>query len=126
VHGRKGPAMKTLGIVGGTGPESTIDYYRSLVARYRECVDDGSYPHILINSIDLKRLLDGMAAGDFASVANYLVEAVALLAQAGADFGLLAANTPHVVFDDVRQRSTIPLISIVEAACRLRPGLQRV
>ena len=52
--------MKKVGIIGGTGPESTIDYYRYLVARYRECVRDGSYPCIIINSVDLKRLVDGL------------------------------------------------------------------
>ena len=117
--------MKKVGIVGGMGPESTIDYYRSLVARYRECVHDGSYPCIIVNSIDLKRMLDGVAEGDLAGVADYLVEAVELLARAGADFGLLAANTPHVVFDEVSRRSTIPLISIVEAACAAAKATDR-
>ena len=56
--------MKTLGIVGGIGPESTIDYYRLLIAAYRKRVPDGSYPQILINSIDLKRMLDLIAAND--------------------------------------------------------------
>jgi len=109
--------VKTLGMVGGIGPESTIDYYRTLVTRYRERVRDGSYPSIIINSVDLKRLVDGVTAGDLAGIATYLVDAVETLARAGADFGLLAANTPHVVFEEVRQRSTIPLLSIVEAAC---------
>ena len=117
--------MKKVGIVGGLGPESTIDYYRSLVARYRECVHDGSYPCIIVNSIDLKRMLDGVAEGDLAGVADYLVEAVELLARAGADFGLLAANTPHVVFDEVSRRATIPLISIVEAACAAAKATDR-
>jgi len=49
--------MKTVGIVGGIGPESTIEYYRSIVASYREQKRDGSYPSILINSIDLTRML---------------------------------------------------------------------
>jgi len=117
--------MKKLGIVGGMGPESTIDYYRSLVGRYRECARDGSYPCMVVNSIDLKRLLDGVAEGDLVGVTDYLVEAVELLARAGADFGLLAANTPHIVFDEVSRRSTIPLISIVEAACAAAKATDR-
>jgi len=50
--------MKTLGIIGGIGPESTIVYYRSIVASYREQKQDGRYPSILINSIDLTKMLD--------------------------------------------------------------------
>ena len=117
--------MKKVGIVGGMGPESTIDYYRSMVAQYQKCVRDESYPSIIVNSIDLKRLLDGVAEGDLVGVTDYLVEAVELLARAGADFGLLAANTPHIVFDEVSRRSTIPLISIVEAACAAAKATDR-
>lgn len=39
--------MKTVGIVGGLGPESTIDYYRSVIGLYQKTVADGSYPHII-------------------------------------------------------------------------------
>jgi len=106
-----------LGIVGGLGPESTVDYYQSLVARYRERVRDGSYPRVIINCVDLKRVVDGITGSDLADVTECLVDAVEALARAGADFGLIAANTPHIVFDDVQLRSPIPLISIVEAAC---------
>lgn len=108
---------RVLGMIGGLGPESTIDYYKRLVDRYKERVQDGSYPRIIVNSVDLKPLVDRFTAGDLAGAADYLVEAVNVLTQAGVDFGLISANTPHVVFDEVSRRSKIPLISIVEAAC---------
>jgi aspartate racemase len=107
--------LKTAGIIGGLGPESTVDYYRSIVTLYRECTRDGSYPLIIINSVNMKRLIDAFSADDRASAADYLAAEVAKLARAGADFALLSANTPHIVFDEVEGRSTIPLISIVRA-----------
>jgi aspartate racemase len=110
--------MKTLGIIGGLGPESTIDYYQRIIALYRERTSDGSYPEFIINSVDLKKGLDFMAANDLAGMADYLLEGIAKLAHSGADFGLIAANTPHIVFDDVAPKSAIPLISIVEATCK--------
>ena len=109
--------MKTVGIVGGIAPESTVEYYRLIIARYRERNQDGSYPTILINSIDLKRMLDLVAAGQLSQLTDYLVGEVQKLERAGADFGLLASNTPHIVFDEICRRSSIPLISIVEATC---------
>jgi aspartate racemase len=109
--------MKTLGIIGGLGPESTIDYYQRIIARYRERTDDGSYPEFIINSVNLKKGLDFMAANDLAGMADYLLAGIAKLARAGADFGLIAANTPHIVFDDVAPKSPIPLISIVGVTC---------
>lgn len=120
--------MKTLGIVGGIAPESTIDYYRQIIALYREQRRDGGYPYILINSIDLKYMLDLIDSGNLAEVTEYLLAEVVKLAAAGADFALFASNTPHLVFEDIRQRSPIPLVSIVEATCEaaLALGLKRV
>jgi len=46
---------------------------------------------------------------------HFLLEGIGKLARAGADFGIISANTPHIVFDEVSAKSPIPLISIVEA-----------
>jgi aspartate racemase len=109
--------MKTLGIIGGLGPESTIDYYGKIIALYRQRTGDGSYPQFIINSINLKKGLDFMDANNLPGMADYLVEEIEKLILAGATFGLISANTPHIVFDEVASRSSIPLISIVEATC---------
>lgn len=117
-----------LGIIGGVAPESTIDYYRSIIALYRQRRHDGSYPEIVINSIDLKREIEMVERNQLSELTTYLVEGVERLAHAGACFGLIASNTPHIVFDDVRSRSPIPLISIIEAACAAakKRGLKRI
>jgi aspartate racemase len=109
--------MKTLGIIGGLGPESTIDYYGKIIALYRERTGDGSYPQFIINSINMKKGLDFMEANNLAGMAEYLLEEIGKLARAGATFGLISANTPHIVFDQVASKAPIPLISIVEATC---------
>ena len=72
-----------VGIIGGIGPESTIDYYRSLVASYREKNQDGSYPSIIINSIDLNRLIGLIEANQLSEVTDYLEAEVQKLAAAG-------------------------------------------
>jgi len=109
--------MKTLGIIGGLGPESTIDYYGKIIALYRERTGDGSYPQFIINSINMKKGLDFMEANNLAGMADYLLEELGKLGGAGATFGLISANTPHIVFDEVASKSPISLISIVEATC---------
>src|SRR5258708_14667041 len=116
--------MKTVGIIGGMGPESTIEYYRAIIAAYREQIKDGNYPSIIINSINLKKLLDLIGTNELAKVAELLVSEVERLARAGADFGLMASNTPHVVFDEVQRRSPIPLVSIVQATCQAAKALR--
>src|SRR5436853_5360867 len=107
--------MKTLGMIGGLGPESTVDYYQRIIALYRERTGDRHYPEFVIVSVDLRKGLDFMDANDLSGMANYLLEGIHKLARAGADFGIISANTPHIVFDEVAPKSPIPLISIVEA-----------
>ena len=109
--------MKTLGLIGGIGPESTIEYYRSIISSYREQKPDGSYPAILVNSVNLTQLIEWMNMNNLWKVTEYLILEVERLAKAGADFGALASNTPHIVFDEIQRQSRIPLISIVEATC---------
>ena len=79
--------MKTVGIIGGVGPESTIEYYRFIIAGYRARKGDASYPSIIINSIDLNRLIAWMNANELDSAARYLSHEIERLARAGADFG---------------------------------------
>ena len=106
--------MKTLGIIGGIAPPSTIDYYRQLTSRYRAVSPDGSHPSILINSIDSRHFFALLATGDRARLIEYLLGELDRLARGGADLGLFASNSPHLVFDGVALASPISLISIVE------------
>src|SRR4051794_22537161 len=121
--------MKTLGIVGGIGPESTIEYYRFILDGYRARVSDpassrnrgttarqvAAAPHIIIDSIDVNRGIAMLDANDLAALANYVSDSVGRLTRAGAEIALIAANTPHIVFEEVERRATIPMISLVKA-----------
>jgi aspartate racemase len=122
--------MKTVGIIGGIGPESTIEYYRLIVARYRELKSGTGvalvsadpdtrgvgYPAIIINSIDLDQYIEWINHGEMDKFADGLIAEIQRLAKAGVDFAVLASNTPHIVFDQLRETSPVPLISIVESA----------
>ena len=99
--------MKTVGIVGGLGPESTIAYYRSIISLYRRKVADGSYPSIIIVSLDVDKALRLVSSNELQQLAEYFTGAIRKLADAGADFAPLSANTPHVVFNDVRRLSSL-------------------
>ena len=102
--------MKRLGIIGGIGPESTVEYYRQIIAVVPAAP-------VVINSIDVRRVL--ALAGDkgFAELEDYLLREIAVLAGAGVSLAIIAANTPHIVFDAVAAKATVPLLSIVDAAC---------
>ena len=107
---------RILGIVGGTGPESTIDYYRSLVATWRRRRPDGTYPRVIINSLEAGRLFANLASADFDAVGRQLGPAVAALAAAGCQRALLASNASHLAFEKIEPPPRIPMIHIVDAA----------
>ena len=109
--------MKILGLIGGIGPESTVEYYRYIIAGFRDQKADGSYPAILVNSVNLTQLVDWMNANELPKVIEYLVVEVERLARAGVEVGAFCSNTPHIVFDEIQRQSRIPLLSIVEATC---------
>lgn len=115
--------MKTIGMIGGLGPESTVDYYQRIIKLYREKTNDNSYPNILINSINMTAMLNRLAEKDWDSLIDMLTNAIHTLSKAGADFAFISSNTPHIVFEQVQAASPIPLISIVEAARRYAQSL---
>ncbi len=120
--------MKALGIIGGIAPASTVEYYQSIIKLVRERRDDGHYPSILINSIDMKKMLDMIGANDLEGVTAYITSEIIMLARAGAEIAFMASNTPHIVFNEIQRRSPIPLVSIVGAAAleAKRLGLKRL
>lgn len=105
---------RTLGIIGGIGPESTIAYYRLGVEAFRK---RNIEPSIIINSIAMNKMQELVAGGKRTQLVEYLSQEVRKLADAGANVALLAANTPHIVFDELRAQASISLVSIVQAAC---------
>lgn len=116
-------SMQTAGMIGGLGPESSIDYYRSIIARFRARKPNGGYPHVIINSLDVDKGLAMVDAGRLDDLADYLAAGVELLVRAGVDFGFIAANTPHLVFEEVKRRSNVPLLSIVRATSEYAKAL---
>ena len=85
--------MRTAGMIGGLGPESTIDYYRSIISRYRARNPEGGYPQIVIDSLDVDKGIAMLDAGKLDELTDYLVSSVERLVRAGATFGFIAANT---------------------------------
>ena len=104
--------MTTVGIVGGLGPESTVDYYRRILKAW-ERDDPSTAPAIVIDSLDVRRALQ-LVESDRPALTEYLLASLRRLAGAGVDFAVMSANTPHIVFDDLAARSPVPLLSIVE------------
>ena len=120
-------AERIVGLVGGIGPESTLDYYRRLLDGYHERVDVGSHPRLLINSLDGGPLIGPLVAGDRQPMARAVSRALEQLAAGGAGIGLICSVAGHSAFEDVAPAAPIPLLSIVQATCRaaIAGGIRR-
>jgi aspartate racemase len=99
---------RILGIVGGTGPESTVDYYRSIIASWQRRRPDGSYPRLIIDSLEAGRIFRLLAEGDLSGLAGEVIPALERLAAAGAGCALLASNATHLAFDEIAAASPDP------------------
>jgi aspartate racemase len=120
--------MKKLGLIGGTGPESTLMYYKSIEQGVQEAIGKPCFPHMTIESLSVFEVLRFCDEGDYEGLTEYLAEGFRNLAAAGCDFAALTGITPHIVFDRVREKSPIPLVSIIDVAAdhASRKGFDRV
>ena len=110
--------MKKVGIIGGIGPASTLDYYNGIIGGVRTKHGGEDYPEIIIYSINMTEMLSLVSREDWDALVTMLLAAIDSLSAAGADFAAIASNTPHIVFEQVQLQSTLPLISIVDATCK--------
>ena len=107
--------MKKIGILGGMSPESTTLYYEHITRTYTARHGDYGYPEVLIYSVNFQKYVDWQRNGQWREAARDMAESFERLRMAGADFGLIATNTMHYVFDEVQQAVGMPLVSIVDA-----------
>ena len=105
---------KRIGIIGGISHESTIKYYEFILKKYFARKRNYHYPEVVIFSLDLAKLVGFEERGDIDGYIRYLTTAVNSLEKSGAEFILIAANSPHAVFDVLQKKASVPLLSIVE------------
>lgn len=115
--------MKKIGILGGMAPESTVEYYRIIAALCRQRRMGYHYPVIIVYSLDFHGFISLMESGNFPEVIDLLCQAINSLASAGADFVIMASNTPHLLFNEVAAKSPIPLLSIVDETGKMASKL---
>ena len=105
---------RSIGILGGMSPESTVAYYEHITRSYTARCGDYGYPEILICSVNFQQFVDWQHDGKWDLATRAMSEALGRLHLAGADFGIIATNTMHIVFDEVQAAIDMPLLSIVD------------
>lgn len=105
---------KRIGIIGGISHESTIKYYEFILKKYFAKNRNYHYPEVVIFSLDLAKLVGFEERGDIDGYVRYLMTAIKSLEEAGSEFILIAANSPHSVFDILQKKASVPMLSIVD------------
>ena len=109
--------MKKIGLVGGTGPESTLMYYKEINSRIDEMTGNKAMPDIAIESVNFRKAWNMVVAEDYEALADYLSEKINFLKKTGSEVISLTAVTMHIVFDLIQEKTGVSLISIPMAVC---------
>ena len=108
--------MKKLGLIGGIGPESTIEYYRSIEYGVQKKSGQNFFPNITIESINVFDVLNLCKNQDYDGLTDYLLNGINQLSAAGVQYAALTGITTHIVFDALSKVSPVPLVSMVDTA----------
>ena len=120
--------MKKIGLVGGTGPESTLMYYKELNSRIYKIKDGKAMPDIVIESVNFRKAWEYVCSERYDLLTDYLAEKVTCLQNSGAEVISLTAVTMHLVIDDIIAKTNADLISIPKAVCKeaLSAGYKKI
>ena len=122
--------MKKIGLVGGTGPESTLMYYKELNSRIDSITGEKAMPDIAIESVDFRRAWNYVCEKEYDKLADYLAEKVKYLEQSDCEVISLTAVTMHIVFDEIVKKSgtKLSLVSIPKAVCEavVNQGIKKI
>lgn len=120
--------MKKIGLVGGTGPESTIMYYKELNSKIDEATGSRNMPELSIESVNFRKAWELVSTEQYKELADYLSEKVNKLAGSGAEIIALTAATMHIVFEEIENNTNISLVSIPKTVCNevIKKGYKKV
>ncbi len=120
--------MKKLGLIGGTGPESTIMYYRHLTYGVKDRLGKDFFPNLSIESLSVFEVLKFCENKDYEGLTQYLLKGIENLKACGCECATFTGITPHIVFDEVAKSSPLPLVSIIDMACAFakKQGVKKV
>jgi aspartate racemase len=110
--------MKKIGIIGGIGPASTVEYYNQLINGYRKLTSEDIYPQLYISSINMTEMLTYVSNNDYEKLAELFINEINKLKSIGADYIAIASNTPHCIIDELNSKTPVPIISIVDETCK--------
>jgi aspartate racemase len=103
----------TVGVLGGLGPEATLDFFAKVLARTAAASDQDHLRLLIDNNPKVPNRNDAVA-GSGPSPAPMLAAMARGLEAAGADFLVMACNTAHAFDSAITDASDLPFVSIID------------
>lgn len=107
--------MKTLGIIGGMSPASTVTYYSEINSLVNQQKGGNTSAPILMVSVEFEEIVQCQKSGDWQKAGEILADAGKKLESIGADGIVLATNTMHKVASQIEQAISVPFLHILDA-----------
>lgn len=103
--------MRTLGLIGGTSWHSTIIYYKLINEMVNKRLGNHLNPPLIIYSLNVELMRENNAD----KIKHAYLHIARKLEIAGAGALMICANTPHLVYDFVQPKISIPILHIADA-----------
>ncbi|MCU0645842.1 MAG: amino acid racemase [bacterium] len=110
--------MKTLGLVGGTGWVSTVDYYRLINQGINEALGGHEFARCFLYSLNFADIVACNERNDTEGIYALIKDATDKVIQVGAEGIILCANTLHKYADRLQKTIRVPIVHIAEATAR--------
>ena len=114
--------MKTIGLVGGTGWVSTVEYYRTINEETNRILGALNFAKCILYSLDYGEIEEFNKRDDMEGIFSLILDASKKLVSIGADCIVLCANTLHMFADRLQKEVPVPLIHIAIATARQIKG----
>lgn len=106
--------MKTIGLIGGMGWESSIEYYRIINEKVREVLGGHFSAKLVMVSVNFEEIKQHQYNGNWDAATKILIQSAQQLERAGADFVMICTNTMHMMAKEVQEGISIPLLHIAD------------
>ena len=106
---------KTIGILGGMGPEATADLYLRIIQLFQQkygAIYDSDFPEIIIVNLPLPDVVEN--TGEQSKAREMLIEGLKKLERAGADFVAIPCNTVAYYIKEMQDAVSIPVVNILQ------------
>lgn len=124
-----GAGQLTVGVLGGMGPEATVDFMAKVIALTRAERDQDHVRMLVEHNPKVPNRQAAIASGD-PSVGRVLADMAQRLETAGADFLVMPCNSAHAFADAIREATSVPFVSMIDETVaevgRVLPAARRV